>query len=72
MGAPAGDLDGLMNRPWWLLTIDQLNSMIVDPSVLGEFGRQVQREHVREVSILGGDLCRSLFGYQAGYLRSTG
>ena len=43
--------------------------MIVDPSVLGEFGSQVRREHVREVDILVGDLCRSLFDYQAGYLR---
>ena len=46
--------------------------MIVDPSVLGEFGSQVRREHVREVGILDGDLCRSLLGDQAGYLRSTG
>ena len=46
--------------------------MIVNPSVLGEFGSQVRKERVREVSILGGDLRRSLFGYQAGYLRSTG
>ena len=42
--------------------------MIVDPSVLGEFGSLVRRE--RKVGILDGDLCRSLFGYQAGYLRS--
>ena len=52
----------------WMV-IDQLDSMIVDPSVLGEFGNQVLKE--REVGILNGDLCRSLLGYQAVYLRST-
>ena len=46
--------------------------MIVDPSVVGEFGSQVRRKHVYEVGILDGDLCKSLFSYQAGYLRSTG
>ena len=46
--------------------------MIVDPSVLGEFGSQVRREHVRKVGILDGDLCRSLLGDQASSLRSTG
>ena len=50
--------------------IDQLDRMIVDPSVLGEFGSQVRRE--REVGILDGDLRRSLLDYQAVYLRSTG
>ena len=44
--------------------------MIVDPSVLGKFGRQVLRE--RKVGILNGDLCRSLCDNQASYLRSTG
>ena len=43
--------------------------MVVDSGVLGELGRQVRRENVREVRILGGDLCRSLLGNQAGYLR---
>ena len=43
-------------RVTWMV-IDQLDSMIVDPSVLGEFGSQVQRE--REVGILNGDLRRS-------------
>ena len=43
--------------------------MIVDSSVLGELGRQVWRKNVRKVRILGGDLCRSLLGNQAGYLR---
>ena len=47
------------------MTIDQLD--IIDPSVLGEFGNQVWREHVHEVGILVGDLRKSLFGYQAGY-----
>ena len=28
--------------------------MVIDPSVLGEFGRQVQREHVRKVDTLFG------------------
>ena len=44
-------------RVTWMV-IDQLDSMIVDPSVLGEFGGQVRRE--RKVGILDGDLCRSL------------
>ena len=44
--------------------------MIIDPSVLREFGSQVLRE--REVGILDGDLRRSLPGDQASYLRSTG
>ena len=43
--------------------------MIVSPSVLKEIGNQVRRE--RKVGILVGDLCRSLFRYYAGYLRST-
>ena len=46
--------------------------MVVDLSLLGEFGSQVQREHDRKVGILDRDLCRSLLGYQAGSLRSTG
>ena len=48
----------------------QVDRMIVDAGVLGEFGSQVLRE--REVSILDGDLCGSLPGNQASYLRSTG
>ena len=40
--------------------INQFNSIVVNPNVLGEFGRQVRREH--EVSILDGDLHKSLFG----------
>ena len=43
--------------------------MIIDLNVLGEFGSQVRRE--RKVGILDGDLCRSLFRYQAGYIGST-
>ena len=50
------------------MVIDQLNSMIVDPSVLGEFGSEVRRKYIHEVDILDGDFCRSLLGYQAGYL----
>ena len=50
--------------------IYQVDRMIVDPSVLGEFGNQVLRE--REVGILDGDLRRSLLDDQASYLRSTG
>ena len=46
--------------------------MVVDPGVLGEFGRQVWREYIREFGILVGDLCGSLLGNQAGYLRSPG
>ena len=53
----------------WLLTINQFYGVIIDPGVFREFGSQVQRE--REVDILDEDLCRSLLGYQAGYLRST-
>ena len=56
-------------RVTWMV-IDQLDSMIIDPSALGEFGNQVRREHVHEVGILDGVLCRSLLGYQVGYLRS--
>ena len=44
--------------------------MIVDPGVLGEFGNQVWGE--RKVGILDEDLCSSLLGDQASYLRSTG
>ena len=43
-------------RVTWMV-INQLDSMIVDPSMLGEFGSQVWRE--RKVGILDGDLCRS-------------
>ena len=43
--------------------------MIVDSGVFGELGSQVQRENIREVRILGGDLYRSLLYNQAGYLR---
>ena len=43
-------------RVTWMV-IDQLDSMIVDPSVLGKFGSQVRRE--REVGILDGNLCKS-------------
>ena len=50
--------------------INQLDGMIIDPSVLKGFGCQVRRENVRKVTILSGDFCRSFFGYQAGYLRS--
>ena len=46
--------------------------MVVDPGVLGEFGRQVWREYVREVGILVGDFCGSFLGNQAGYLRPSG
>ena len=46
--------------------------MIVDPSVVGEFGSQVRREHIRKVGVLDEDLCRSLFGDQASYLRPMG
>ena len=53
----------------WMV-IDQLDSMIVDPSMLGEFGSQVWRK--RKVSILDKNLNRSLFGYHAIYLKSTG
>ena len=42
------------------MVIDQLDSMIVDPSVLGEFGSQVLKE--RKVGILSGDHRKSLFG----------
>ena len=56
----------------WLLTFDQFYSMIVDSGVFGELGSQVRRENIREVRILGGDLCRSLFCNQAGYLRLLG
>ena len=48
----------------------QVDRMIIDAGVLGEFRSQVLRK--REVSILDGDLCRSLPGNQASYLRSTG
>ena len=51
-----------------MLITEQFYDVIVDPGVLGEFGSQVRRE--RKVGILDGDLCRSLLGYQAGYLRS--
>ena len=50
----------------WMV-IDQLDSMVIDPSVLGEFESQVRRE--RKVGILDGNLCRGLLGNQAGYLR---
>ena len=43
--------------------------MIVDLGLLGKLGCQVQRENIRKVQILGGDLCRCLLGNQAGYLR---
>ena len=66
MGVPLGDLDGLIGP----LAFDQLDSIVVDPSVLGEFGSQVRRE--REVGILDGDLCRSLLSNQASYLKSMG
>ena len=75
MGAPAGDLNGstspyLIDGPIkWSLTIDQLGSLIVDSSVLEEFGHQARREHIRKVGILGGGVCRSLLANQAGYLR---
>lgn len=35
-----------------------------------EFGYKIQRKYVCEVGILVGDLCKSLFGNQVGYLRS--
>ena len=50
MGVPEGDLDGLMGS----LAFDQLDSVIVDSSVLEEFGSQVQREHVRKVTYSSG------------------
>ena len=40
-------------------------------SVFWDFGSQVWRKQARKVDILDGDLCKSLFGYQAGYPRST-
>ena len=55
---------------WWTCCIDQLDSMIVDPSIFGRFGSQVQRKHVRKVDILDKNLCKSLFSYQAVYLKS--
>ena len=39
--------------------------------MLGELGRQVRRENIREVRILGGNFCKSLFDNQAGNLRPT-
>ena len=48
MGVPAGDLDGLMSP----FTFNQLNSVIVDPSVLGDFRSQVQTKHVHKVTYL--------------------
>ena len=50
--------------------IDPLERMIVNPSMLREFGSQVLRE--RKVGILDGDPRRSLFCNQASYLKSTG
>ena len=47
------------------MTIDQLNSMIIDLSTLEEFESQVRREC--KVVIFDADLCRSLFGYHASY-----
>ena len=46
--------------------------MIVDSGVFGELGSQVQRENIRKVQILGGNLRGSLFGNQTEYLRSPG
>ena len=46
--------------------------MIVDPSVVGEFGSQVRKKHVRKVGVLDGDLYKSFLGNQASYLRSMG
>ena len=46
--------------------------MIVDSSVFGELGSQFWRKNIREVQVLDGNLCRGLFGNQAGYLRPPG
>ena len=46
--------------------------MIVDFGVFGELGSQVRRKNICKVRILGGNLYRSLFGNQAGYLRPLG
>ena len=43
-----------------LVGINQLNRIVVDLNVLGQFGSQVRRKHVSEVEILDGNLCRSL------------
>ena len=43
--------------------------MVVDSSMLEELGRQVRRENICKVQILGRDLCKGLFDNQAGYLR---
>ena len=55
-----------------LVDINQLDSTIINPSVLGESGSQVWRENVREVGILNGDLRRSLLDNQASSLRFKG
>ena len=44
------------------MVVNQFGSVLVNPGVLGEFGRQVRREYVHKVGILDGDLCRSLLG----------
>ena len=56
----------------WLLTINQFDSMVIGPVMLGEFGSQVQKKYIRKVNILVGDLYKSLLGNQAGNLRPTG
>ena len=61
----------LLQSIGWLLTIDQFDSMVVDPVVLREFECQVWKKYVRKVRIFGKDLCRSLLGNQVGYLRPT-
>ena len=54
------------------MTFDQFYGIIVDSGVFGKLGSQVRRENIREVQILGKDLCRSLLDNQAGYLRPPG
>ena len=66
VGVAVGDLEVYKVAAF----VYQVDMMIVDAGVLEEFGSQVLREC--EVGILDGDLCRSLPGDQASYLRSTG
>ena len=62
--APAGHMEGCK-----IAVIYQVDKMIVDANVLRQFGNQVRRKPVRKIQILGKDICRGLFGNQAGYLR---
>ena len=54
-----------------LLTINQFESVVIDPGVCEKFGRQVWGEYIYEVQILGEDFCRNFLGNQNRYLRST-